>query len=82
MNELVSFRLAKIVKFHRKKARLSQEGLARLAGVGKTVVYDLEKGKNTLKFMTICAILLALNIRLSFESPLMSEFKMTEADRQ
>ena len=37
--------LHKVALFHRKEAGLSREQLAMLAGVGKTVIYDFEKGK-------------------------------------
>ena len=43
MNPFPILTLAKIVRFHRKKAKLTQENLAKLAGVGKTAVFDLEK---------------------------------------
>lgn len=60
-----------IVYLHRKSAGLSRNDLAILANVGKTAIYDLEKGKQTMKWSTILAILNALNISLSFDSPLM-----------
>ena len=64
--------LHEIVKYHRQQANLSREQLANLAGVGKTVIYDLEKGKKTVKWSTIILILNALNIKIRFESPLMN----------
>ncbi len=64
-----------IVKYHRKKAGLSQNDLARLAGIGKTTVFDLEKGKETVQLNTLRKILQALNIKLSFESPLMKDYE-------
>ncbi len=67
--------VGRIVKYHRKKAGLSQNDLARLAGTGKTAVFDLEKGKETVQLDTLRKILLALNIKLSFESPLMKDYE-------
>ncbi len=67
--------LDKIVTFHRKQAKLSRNALAELAGTGKTVIYDLEKGKKTVKWSTIMAVLEALNINLKFQSPLMEEYE-------
>lgn len=67
--------LHKIVLFHRKQAKLSRKELAELAGVGKTVIYDLEKGKKTVKWSTIMIILNALNIDITFQSPLMEEYE-------
>ncbi|MBU1680066.1 MAG: type II toxin-antitoxin system Y4mF family antitoxin [Bacteroidetes bacterium] len=65
MNEL-----SKIVKQHRKKAGLTQKELADLAGVGKTVVFDVEKNKDTVQINTVLKILSALNIKISFDSPI------------
>ena len=45
--------LADVIKKHRKAARLSQIQLAEMAGVGKTVVYDIEKGKETIQLDTL-----------------------------
>lgn len=67
--------LHNIVLFHRKQAKLSRNELAELAGVGKTVIYDLEKGKKTVKWLTIITILETLNIHIEFQSPLMNEYE-------
>ena len=67
--------LHQIILFHRKQAKLSREELAELAGVGKTVIYDIEKGKKTVKWSTILAILNALNIDILFQGPLMDEYE-------
>ena len=64
--------LAQIIKFHRKKGKLTQKGLADLAGVGKTVVYDLEKGKTSVQFDTIQKVLNVLNVKIIFESPIIN----------
>ena len=66
--------LGRMVRFHRKKAGLSQEELARFAGVGKTVIFDIEKGKPTIRFDTLNKVLKVLNIEIIFDSPLMSIF--------
>ncbi|MGD9548874.1 MAG: helix-turn-helix transcriptional regulator [Candidatus Krumholzibacteriia bacterium] len=62
--------LGAAVRRHRKLAGLNQAELARLAGVGKTVIHDLEKGKPTMQIDTVLKILAALNIRLEWTSPL------------
>jgi len=67
--------LSQLIKFHRKQSGLSQLELANLAGVGKTVIYDLEKGKTTVQFDTLTKVLSALNIKIVFASPLMSAFE-------
>jgi y4mF family transcriptional regulator len=69
-------KLSEIVRFHRKQAGLTQKGLADLAGVGKTVIFDIESGKETVQLDTIKKVLTVLNIKIKFESPLM---KLIEA---
>lgn len=61
--------IAKIVHYCRKQSGLSQQELAILAGVGKTVIFDIEKGKNTIQLNTLLKILDVLNIRMKFETP-------------
>lgn len=63
-----------ILKYHRKKAGLSQKSLADVAGVGKTVVFDIEKGKETVQFKSIINVLKALNISIELNSPLMDKY--------
>ncbi len=70
----LSDRFAAIVRFHRKRSGLSQSELARLAGVGKTVVFDLEHSKPSIQLDTLVKILNVLNISLEPQSPLMLEF--------
>ena len=65
--------MATIIHFHRKKAKLTQQELAQLAGVGKTVIYDIEKGKISIRFKTLLNVLNALNIKIILQSPLINE---------
>lgn len=65
--------LASIIRQHRRAARLSQLQLAELAGVGKTVVFDIEKGKSTVRLDTLRKILNVLNIRVELKSPLINK---------
>jgi y4mF family transcriptional regulator len=74
--------LSEIVKLHRKQAGLPQKGLADLAGVGKTVIYDIESGKETVQLDTIKKILAVLNIKIKFESPLMKLLKASDPEGQ
>lgn len=67
----MDYKMSDIVLFHRKKSGLSRNQLADLAGVGKTIVYDIEKGKETIRFSTLQKVLKALNIKITFTSPLM-----------
>ena len=61
-----------IVRFHRKQAGLSQKELADLAEIGKTAVFDIEKGKNNFRIDTFLRILNVLNIKIEFNGQLMS----------
>ena len=73
----MDYKLNEIVLFHRKKSGLSRNQLADLAGVGKTVIYDIEKGKETIRFSTLQKVLTALNIKITFTSPLMEVLNET-----
>ena len=66
--------IAKIVHYFRKQSGLSQQALAQLAGVGKTVIFDIEKGKDTIQLITLLKVLDALNIQMQFKTP----FKLPE----
>ena len=68
---MISKQISEIVVFHRKKSGLTQKQLADIAGVGKTAVFDVEKGKETVRLNTLIKILSALNIKLNLQSPLM-----------
>lgn len=63
--------IGKIISFHRKKSGLTQKQLANIAGVGKTVVFDIEKGKSTVQLKTLLKIISVLNIKIKLNSPLM-----------
>ena len=67
-------KMSDIILFHRKQSGLTRNQLADLAGVGKTVIYDIEKGKETIQFSTLQKVLKALNITIIFASPLMEVF--------
>ena len=69
--------IPELVRVHRKKSALSQAALAKLAGVGKTVIFDLEHGKMTIQLDTLLRILDALNIEIRFFSPLLQAMKET-----
>ena len=62
------------VRFHRRKAGLTQAELARMAGVGKASVFDVEKAKETVQLDTLLKIFTVLNMELDIKSPLMAQF--------
>ena len=64
-----------IVRFHRKEAGLSRIDLANIAGLGKTVIYDIENGKDTIRLNTMLKVLDSLNISVSIDSPLIDQYK-------
>jgi y4mF family transcriptional regulator len=73
--EIVSMSLlGEAIRYHRRRSGLSQRSLADLAQIGKTSVFDLEKGKSTVRMATLMAVLRVLNIRVTLASPLMGEF--------
>ncbi len=69
--------LAEVVRMHRKAAKLSRAQLSEMAGVGKTVIYDIEKGKETVQLNTLRKILKVLNIKIVLTSPLMDNLQIT-----
>ena len=66
--------IGEIIRYHRKKAGLTQKQLANIAGVGKTAVFDIEQGKNSVRFSTLLAVVSVLNITLEPNSPLIGEW--------
>jgi HTH-type transcriptional regulator/antitoxin HipB len=73
--------LAKVIRMHRKAAKLSQLQLAEMAGVGKTVIFDIEKGKETVQLDTLRKILKVLNIKVKLISPLIDNLQIIEDEK-
>ena len=71
----MSDELKDIVRQHRRLTGLSQSELAKLAGVGKTVIFDIEHGKESVQFDTLKKVLGALNIRVVLKSPIIERQK-------
>ena len=70
--------LATFIRKHRKASGLSQLQLAELASVGKTSVFDLENGKETIQLDTLRKILNVLNIKVQLISPLINPLDKNE----
>jgi y4mF family transcriptional regulator len=68
---MTSEEIGKIVLLLRKKSGLTQKQLADLAGVGKSVVFDIEKGKETIQLNTLLKIFSALNIDIKLFNPIL-----------
>ena len=73
--------LAEVIRMHRKAAKLSRVQLSELAGVGKTVIYDIEKGKESVQLNTLRKILKVLNIKIILKSPLMENLQNSENEK-
>lgn len=73
--------LAKVIRMHRKAAKLSQLQLAEMAGVGKTVIFNIEKGKETVQLDTLRKILKVLNMKVQLVSPLMNNLQIIENEK-
>jgi HTH-type transcriptional regulator / antitoxin HipB len=73
--------LAQIVRMHRRAARLSRVQLAELAGVGKTVIYDIEKGKESVRLNTLRKVLKVLNIKIRLQSAFMDNLQNSENEK-
>lgn len=71
-----------LVKKHRRLSGLSQAELAKLAGVGKTVVFDLEHGKQSIRYDTLTKIFSVLNITVRFDSPLIARLRTENASTE
>jgi len=63
--------LKSIIRSHRRLSGLSQSELAKLAGVGKTVIFDIEHGKESVQFDTLKKVFSALNIKFILQSPVL-----------
>jgi y4mF family transcriptional regulator len=66
---VTSEEIAQMIRYSRKQSGLSQQELARLAGIGKTALFDIEKGKATVQLDTLLKVLDTLNIQMKLELP-------------
>lgn len=64
-----------LIRCHREKSNLTRKQLADLAGVGKTAVFDIEHGKETVQFDTLQKVCNVLNISIRLDSPVMEQCK-------
>jgi y4mF family transcriptional regulator len=61
--------LSELVRASRKNAGLSQLELAELAGVGKTLVFNIEKGQANVQLENLLKVFRVLNIKVFVEAP-------------
>jgi HTH-type transcriptional regulator/antitoxin HipB len=69
-----SEQLASLVRFHRKRAGLSQVDMASMADVSRKVVQDLEAGRDGVSWRNLTAVLAVLNVKLRPTGPLIDEW--------
>lgn len=67
--------IGKIIRYHRKISGLSRVECAKLAGMGKTAIYDIEHGKPTVQLNSLMKLLHVMNIKITFDSPLMKKYR-------
>ena len=78
--KMTTKQIGKTVTFLRKQSGLTQKKLADLAGVGKTVVFDIEKGKETVQLNSLLKIFSVLNIKLELSNPII--YLMENSDEE
>ncbi|MFA6302206.1 MAG: helix-turn-helix domain-containing protein [Legionella sp.] len=61
--------IAQLIKYYRKQSGLSQIECAKIAGIGKTALFDIEKGKESVQLNTLLKVLAVLNIKIKLEPP-------------
>ncbi len=57
-----------IIRWHRKESGLNQQDLADMAGVGLSSVYEIERGKMTVQYVTLLKVCAVLSISIEFHS--------------
>ncbi len=78
-----SNQLASLVRFHRKRAGLSQLDMASMADVSRKVVQDLEAGRGGVSWRNLLTVLAVLNVNLRPDGPLIDEwFSQSETGLQ
>lgn len=68
-------KLARCLRYHRKQSGLTRIELAKLAGISKSTLFDLEHAKPTIQLDSLLKAFQTLNISLSLHSPLMQTFE-------
>ncbi len=63
--------IAEIVRSHRRKAGLTQPSLAALSGVSRSVIWDVEHGKESVQWDTLQKLFRVLNISVEWRSPML-----------
>lgn len=72
--------LADSVRKTRKAAGLTQLELADLAGIGKSAVFDIEKGKVNVQLSTLLKVFRVLRLGFTIETPLRTRSETESKD--
>jgi predicted transcriptional regulator len=75
-----SEQLGSLIRFHRKKAGLTQVELAALSGVSRFVVQELEAGTGRTTWKHVGSVLEILNLELNPHGPLVAEWERLQED--
>ena len=67
--------LNRLIKFHRRAAKLTQAELASLAGVSRKVMQNLESGNAQVAWANVIAVLTTLNITLNPVGPMIEKWR-------
>jgi len=67
--------IGSLVTFHRKKAGLTQIELAKLSGVSRFVVQDIEAGTGRTTWKHLKSVLTSLNLELEPKGPLVDAWQ-------
>ena len=70
--------IGEVVFFHRMKSGLTRNQLAEIAGVGKTMIYNIEKGKKSFRYDSLEKIFAILNVSIKFTSPIIDQMSENE----
>lgn len=62
--------LSEVIKQTRKLAHLTQNQLAEMSGVGKTLIFEIEKGEKKVSLEKLIKVCQALNIQIELKLPL------------
>ena len=66
--------LSKMIIWHRKRSKITQQALADLAGISRTAIQRLENGTAPVQIDTLWKVLEILNIKMSYCSPIMDMY--------
>jgi HTH-type transcriptional regulator / antitoxin HipB len=67
--------IGSLIAFHRKKAGLTQIELAKLSGVSRFVVQDIEAGSGRTTWKHLVSVLNSLNVELEPKGPLVDAWQ-------